>query len=97
MRIDDWQARVIQLLAVPGLLISFYLLLYHNGVIPEVCRPSGWENCGIVSGPTAPYSSIGPVPVALIGFLGYLAIFLVTWLAPGPASLMNTSRNYYWV
>lgn len=82
MRVDNWQARIIQLLSVPGLLISFYLLLYHNGVIPEVCHPNGWENCGLVSGPSAPYSSIGPVPVALIGFVGYAIIFLVTWLAP---------------
>lgn len=82
MRVDNWQARIIQLLAVPGLLLAFYLLLYHNGVIPEVCRATGWEDCGLVSGPTARYSSIGPVPVALIGFIGYAIIFLVTWLAP---------------
>lgn len=85
MRIDNWQARLIQLLAVPGLLISFYLLLYHNGVIAEVCRASGWENCGVVSGPDAPYSSVGPIPVALIGFVGYAVIFLVTWFAPWSA------------
>lgn len=82
MHVDNWQARIIQILTVPGLLISFYLLLYHNGVIPEVCQPNGWEDCGLVSGPSAPFSSIGPVPVALIGFVGYAIIFLVTWLAP---------------
>lgn len=82
MRVENWQARIIQLLAVPGMLLSFYLLLYHNGVILEVCRASGWEDCGLVSGPNAPYSAIGPVPVALIGFVGYAAIFMVTWLAP---------------
>jgi uncharacterized membrane protein len=82
MRVDNWQARVIQLLAVPGLLLSFYLLLYHNGIIPEICHASGWEDCGLVSGPSARFSSVGPVPVALIGFVGYATIFLVTWLAP---------------
>lgn len=76
----DWQVRIIQLLAIPGLIIAFYLLLYHNGNLVSVCRPSGWDNCGLVSGPDAPYSSIGPIPVALIGLVGYIAIFLVTWL-----------------
>ncbi len=77
---SDWQVRLIQLLAVPGLIIAFYLLLYHNGDLVNVCRPSGWDDCGKVSGPDAPYSSIGPIPVALIGLLGYALIFLVAWL-----------------
>jgi uncharacterized membrane protein len=76
----DWQVRLVQLLAVPGLLIAFYLLLYHNGDLVNVCRPSGWDDCGKVSGPDAPYSAIGPIPVALIGLLGYALIFLVAWL-----------------
>lgn len=82
MRVDNWQARFIQLLAVPGLLLSFYLLLYHNGIIPDICHANGWEDCGLVSGPTARFSSVGPMPVALIGFVGYAIIYLVTWLAP---------------
>lgn len=77
---DDWQLRIIQLLAVPGLLLSFYLLLYHEGSLIEVCRPSGWDDCGKVSGPGAPYSAIGPIPVALIGLVGYALLFLLTWL-----------------
>ena len=77
---SDWQVRLIQLLAVPGLMIAFYLLLYHNGDLVNVCRPSGWDDCGKVSGPDAPYSAIGPIPVALIGLVGYALIFLVAWL-----------------
>jgi uncharacterized membrane protein len=77
---SDWQVRFIQLLAVPGLLVAFYLLLYHNGDLVNVCKPSGWDDCGKVSGPDAPYSAIGPIPVALIGLVGYALIFLVTWL-----------------
>jgi uncharacterized membrane protein len=77
---EDWQIRLIQLLAVPGLVLSFYLLLYHSGNLVEVCSASGWDDCGKVSGPNAPYSSIGPIPVALIGLLGYATLFLVTWL-----------------
>lgn len=77
---QDWQVRVIQLLAVAGLLVAFYLLLFHNGVLVAGCTDTGWDDCGSVSGPDAPYASIGPVPVALIGLIGYAVIFLVTWL-----------------
>jgi uncharacterized membrane protein len=77
---DDWHIRLIQLLAVPGMFVAFYLYLYHSGDLINVCKPSAWDDCGKVSGPTAPYSSIGPIPVALIGLVGYIVIFLVAWL-----------------
>lgn len=77
---DNWQVRLIQLLAVPGMLVAFYLLLYHNGNLVEVCTASGWDDCGKVSGPDAPYSAIGPVPVALIGLIGYAVLFSLAWL-----------------
>jgi uncharacterized membrane protein len=77
---DDWQVRLIQLLAVPGLMLAFYLLLYHEGKLVDVCTASGWDDCGKVSGPDAPYSSIGSIPVALIGLVGYATLFLVVWL-----------------
>lgn len=80
MRVADWQVRIIQLLAVPGLLISYYLWLFHNGNLVGVCAPSGWDDCGLVSGPDAPFSSIGPVPVAAMGFTGYAIIFTLIWL-----------------
>jgi uncharacterized membrane protein len=77
---EDWQIRLIQLLAVPGMIIAFYLLLFHNGNLINACTASSWDDCGIVSGPDAPYSSFGPIPVALIGLVGYASIFLLTWL-----------------
>lgn len=81
MRIEeDWQLRVIQLLTIPGLLIAFYLWLFHNGSLIAVCGPSAWDDCGAVSGPDAPFSTVGPFPVAAIGFAGYAAIFLIIWL-----------------
>ena len=40
-----------------------------------------------MSGPGAPYASVGPVPVALIGLIGYAVIFLLTWLPPWWARL----------
>jgi uncharacterized membrane protein len=75
-----WQASVIQLLAVPGLLVAYYLLLYHNGVLFTTCGVNQLFDCGQVSGPGAAYSSVGPIPVALVGVLGYAAIFLTIWL-----------------
>lgn len=76
----DWQLRLIQPLAVAGLLIAYYLLLFHNGVLVAACTGSGWDDCGAVSGPSAPYAAVGPVPVALIGWVGYAILFLLTWL-----------------
>jgi len=77
---DDWQLRIVQLLTVPGMILSFYLLLYHSGNLINVCSANGWDDCGKVSGPGAPYSSIGPFPVALMGLAGYAVIFLLIWL-----------------
>ena len=77
---ENWQASVIQLLAIPGMLVAYYLLLYHNGVLFTTCGVSELFDCGQVSGPGSPYSSIGPIPIALLGMLGYSAIFLVVWL-----------------
>ena len=85
MKVDnwpqDWQLRLVQLLSVPGLMLSFYLWLYHNGDLIAACSGNGWDDCGAVSGPDAVYSSIGPIPVALIGLLGYAVIFLIIWLS----------------
>ena len=83
----NWQALVIQLLTVPGTLVAYYLLLYHNGVLFTTCTVNDFFDCGQVSGPGSPYSSIGPIPVALIGLLGYGAIFLVVWLSNWSSSI----------
>lgn len=77
---QDWQIRLIQLLSVPGMLLAFYLLLFHKGVLVAGCSSGGWFDCGQVSGPGAPFASFGPIPVALIGLLGYSIIFLITWV-----------------
>lgn len=77
---SDWSVRVIQLVAVPGLLLSFYMWLYHEDLLVAACAPSGWDDCGAVSGPGAPYASVGPIPVAALGFAGYALIFLLAWL-----------------
>ena len=76
----DWPLRVIQLLAVPGMLVAYYLYLYHSGSLFTTCTVNDFFDCGQVSGPGSPYASIGPIPVALIGLVGYATIFLVIWL-----------------
>ena len=89
MNQNGWQMRLIQLLAVPGLLLAYYLLLFHNGDLVAGCSSSGWDDCGLVSGPDGRFSAIGPVPVALIGLLGYAFIFLLTWLRDWLPALEN--------
>lgn len=79
-RPQDWQALLIQLLAVPGMLVAYYLYLYHEGVLFTTCTISELWDCGQVSGPGSPYASIGPIPVALIGLTGYAVIFGTIWL-----------------
>ena len=76
----DWPVRLIQLLAVPGMLVAYYLYLFHSGSLFTTCTVNDLFDCGQVSGPGSPYSSIGPIPVALIGLLGYAVIFLTVWV-----------------
>lgn len=76
----DWPVRFIQLLAVPGMLVAYYLYLYHSGSLYTTCTVNDLFDCGQVSGPGSPYASIGPIPVALIGLVGYAVIFLLVWL-----------------
>ena len=76
----DWPVRLIQLLAVPGMLVAYYLYLFHSGSLFTTCTVNDLFDCGQVSGPGSPYSSIGPIPVALIGLLGYAIIFLMVWV-----------------
>ena len=86
---QDWQIRLIQLLSVPGMLLAYYLFLFHEGVLVVGCVVDSWFDCGQVSGPGAPYASIGPVPVAFIGLAGYAVIFLLTWLRDWDFPLMD--------
>jgi uncharacterized membrane protein len=86
---QDWQLRLIQLLSVPGMLLAFYLLLFHDGVLVAGCASGGWFDCGQVSGPGARFASIGSIPVALMGLVGYALIFLLTWVRDWDSELIN--------
>lgn len=77
---NHWQIRIVQLLSVVGIVLAYYLMLFHKGEITVPCGANDIFNCGAVSGPAAPYSEINNIPVALLGFVGYIVIFLSTWL-----------------
>lgn len=79
MKVNKWQIHLIQLLTIPGMLVAFYLYLFHEGSLMAACGTNQWFDCGQVSGPGAQFASVGPMPVALIGLLGYLFIFLLIW------------------
>ena len=74
---EEWHLDLMQLLALCGLIVSYYLWLFHEGSLVAACSGSGWDDCGKVSGPDAPYSTIGPIPVAYIGLAGYALIYLL--------------------
>jgi uncharacterized membrane protein len=82
MTIDtaEWQIRITQLLTLPGILLAYYLYLFHEGEVFPSCKVGAFFDCAQVSGPTAQFAEFGGVPVALIGMVGYVAIFLVVWL-----------------
>ncbi len=90
---QDWNVRIIQALAVLGIVVSYYLYLFHEGVLSLTCTVNTWLDCGKVSGPQGEFSSIGPMPVALLGLLGYIAIFAVIWLADWSSWVRSYQRE----
>ncbi len=80
MNVDNWQIRIIQLLSIVGIVLAFYLYLFHEGVLFLTCVTDGTFDCGKVSGPYAAYSKFYGIPVALLGMIGYISMFTVIWL-----------------
>jgi uncharacterized membrane protein len=79
-------------LCLAGLGVSLYLTLVHvtSGQVPLVCASAGLVNCEQVT--TSPESTIGPVPVAVLGvvwFVGALALTLASIPAPGGPRLQR--------
>ena len=73
---------VIAILALLGLLASLYMLAYSMGLTgPVIC---GIGDCEAVQ--SSPYARIGPIPVAGLGVLGYLALLIVSLLGLQPTS-----------
>lgn len=66
------------LLSLAGIALSGYLLAVHFGVGGGVCTINEYVNCDKVN--SSPYSEILGVPVALIGLLGFAALFVVGYM-----------------
>jgi uncharacterized membrane protein len=65
--------QAIVLLALVGLLVATYLWLYKIGVLGEL--KCGTGSCEYVQ--TSPYAEVLGIPVAFIGVVGYVVLFLV--------------------
>ena len=65
--------QAIALLALVGLLVATYLWLYKIGVLGEL--KCGTGSCEYVQ--TSPYAEVFGIPVALIGVVGYVVLFLI--------------------
>ena len=65
--------QAIALLALLGLLVATYLWLYKIGVLGEL--QCGTGSCEYVQ--TSPYAVVFGVPVAFIGVVGYVVLFIV--------------------
>jgi uncharacterized membrane protein len=69
-------------LALIGVLISTYMLLYHFGVIGSIVCGTG--GCQTVQ--NSPWAKFMGVPVPLIGLLGYGAFFVTALLGTRPGA-----------
>jgi uncharacterized membrane protein len=63
---------LIALLALAGVVVSTLALRVHYDTGTEPCSINEKWDCGIVN--HSPYALIGPIPVAALGILGYLAL-----------------------
>jgi vitamin-K-epoxide reductase (warfarin-sensitive) len=66
------------LLALAGVVVSYLALRVHYDTGTEPCSINEHWDCGVVN--HSPYSMIGPIPVAAIGILGYLALAGMSFL-----------------
>jgi len=72
---------LIALFALIGLFVAFYLVAHSFGWTgPLRC---GIGDCGTVQ--ASRWAKVGPVPLSLIGFLGYLALLTLAFLGIQPA------------
>ena len=71
--------RIVLVLALAGVALSGYLLFSHYGLVSgSACSISETVNCDAVN--QTEYAVLLGIPVAAIGFLGFLAIFVVGYL-----------------
>ena len=66
------------MLSVLGIAISGYLTWTHYSGAPVYCGTSG--SCELVN--NSRFAFIGPIPVALLGLIGYLIILVLSLIPP---------------
>lgn len=71
--------RVMLVIAALAILLTIYLVYVHYSGARPVCSSKGGNTCLKVQ--TSTWSKVGPIPVSLIGLIGYIAIFF-SLLAP---------------
>lgn len=71
--------RVMLVIAALAILLTIYLVYVHYSGARPICTSKGGNTCLKVQ--TSVWSKVGPIPVSLIGLLGYIAIF-ISLLAP---------------
>jgi uncharacterized membrane protein len=71
--------RVMLVIAGLAILLTIYLVYVHYSGARPICTSKGGDTCLKVQ--TSVWSKVGPVPVSLIGLIGYIAIFF-SLLAP---------------
>jgi uncharacterized membrane protein len=72
-----WRLWTIGVLALLGIGVSSYLT-YEKLIGGQLVCLGGGQGCEIVQ--YSPYSQIGPIPVAVLGLIGYLSFLVVTAL-----------------
>ncbi len=71
--------RVMLVIAGLAILLTIYLVYVHYSGARPICSSKGGDTCLKVQ--TSVWSKVGPIPVSLIGLIGYIAIFF-SLLAP---------------
>ncbi|MFQ5536994.1 MAG: vitamin K epoxide reductase family protein [Gemmatimonadota bacterium] len=73
---------VVAVLSLIGIFVAAYLTAHHLGWVGSLRCGAGFDCAAVQS---SPYATVGPVPVALIGLAGYLALFVLALagLRPG--------------
>jgi uncharacterized membrane protein len=74
----DWLKVASIVLALSGVLIAGYLVISEATNTQTICPANGAFNCDLVQ--KSIYSKVGPIPVAVIGLVGYLAILAILLL-----------------
>src|SRR5215813_7879764 len=77
LAMKSWLLIAILLLSLPGIAVSSVSLYHHyDKSESSFCDFGGKFNCDIVN--RSIYSHVGPIPVALIGILGYLSLAVLS-------------------